>query len=80
MNSLEVLNNIRDYIVYRTTTYNEALNNIYKVEQDLEVLEILKKAFSKEFLKEKIRDVYINDKINDNEMEQCLNWLERDDK
>ena len=63
-----------------TSLYNEALNNIYKVEQDLEVLEILKKAFSKEFLKEKIRDVYINDKINDNEMEQCLNWLERDDK
>ena len=47
MTSKEAINNIRDYIVYRAITYNEALNNVCKVEQDLEILEILKPFLKK---------------------------------
>lgn len=51
-----------------------------KVEQDLEVLKILKKVFPKEVLEHELNDAYECNKISEEEYKFLKDWLERSDK
>jgi len=48
------------------------------IEKDLEVLEIIKKGFSKNFLAERLKDAYLRDDLNDEDYDKIKEWLENE--
>lgn len=44
--------------------------------EDLEILNLIKKSFSKDFLVERLKDAYLRDDLNDEEYEKITEWLE----
>lgn len=60
---------------------NQWLKNVIEglkqAERDLEVLEIIKKGFSKNFLAERLKDAYLRDDLNDEDYEKIKEWLEQ---
>lgn len=53
---------------------------IDKVIEDLEILNLIKKSFSKDFLAERLKDAYLRDDLNDEEYEKIMEWLENERK
>ena len=51
----------------------ELIDNVI---EDLEVLGLIKKGFSKDFLAERLKDAYLRDDLNDEEYEKITEWLE----
>ena len=57
--------------------YLSIQHTIEDLKQDLKVLEILKKVFSKEVLEHEFTDAYECNKISKEEYKFLKNWLER---
>lgn len=83
MTSKEALQDIRDFRFFGRALDNDDLlgKQCDIIEQDLEILEIIKKSFSKDFLVERLRDAYLRDDLNDEDYEKIENWewLENDE-
>lgn len=82
MKSKEALKDIRDFRVYGRVLDNDDLlgKQCDIIEQDLEILEIIKKGCSKDFLVVTLRDAYLKDYLNDEDYGKIENWewLEND--